>query len=115
MKRNPGKSSFHNPSFWQYLKGMFFSSFNNARPDSFCKNIMRFFYQTISLPLVGINNIFNNLPLAFGQIGWIRFHDCLFFRALQTEENYLPVFEGLFNYYSHPIVNQYNDNLNLDF
>ena len=35
-----------------------------------------------SLSLVRINDIFNNLPLAFGQIGWIGFHARLFFSTL---------------------------------
>jgi hypothetical protein len=65
--------------------------------------------------LVRINNIFNNLPLAFGQIGWIDFHIRLFFSPLQTEENYPSVYEGLFTFYSHSIVNQHNDKLTFDF
>ena len=68
-----------------------------------------------SFPLVGVNNFFNNLPLAFGQIGWIDFHNCLFFGTLQTDENYPSVYEGLFTFYSHSIVNQHNNKLSIDF
>jgi len=68
-----------------------------------------------SLSLVRINNIFNNLPLAFGQICWIGFHVRLFFSPLQTDENSRSVFEGLFTFYSHSIVNQHNEKYSANF
>jgi len=61
------------------------------------------------LSLVGINNIFNNLPLAFGQIAWIGFHFRLFYWLLQTEEIYPSVTGSFSTFYSQSIVNQYNE------
>ena len=61
-----------------------------------------------------VQNIFNSFPLAFGQIGWISFHHRLFFGTLQTAENLPSVVEGLFAFYSHSIVNQYNNKLSLN-
>jgi len=39
----------------------------------------------------------------------------LFFGTLQTEEIYQSVGEGLFSFYSHSIVNQYNDEFSFNF
>jgi len=57
------------------------------------QGIHNFTKRIFSLSLVRINNIFDNLPLAFGQ----------------------SVYEGLFSFYSHSIVNQYNNKLLLNF
>ena len=81
-----------------------YSAFGNVK-----KSIHNITKAVFSLTLVRINQIFDNLPLAFAQIAWIGFHLRLFFSPLQTDEIYPSIGGGLFTFYSHSIVNQYID------